>query len=73
MELLYFYAFHFLGLLSSLFENSLNVIDLLAKYSGMDMMIICMNLDTAVGMFKTSIKKYTILVDNAVPIRDIVI
>ena len=36
-------------------------------------MIISINLDIAVGMSKTSIKKYTILVDNAVPIRDIVI
>jgi hypothetical protein len=58
----------FLGLL----EKSLNVSDLLAKYKGTAIIVICMNLAIAFGIQITSMKKYTILVDNAVHINEMV-
>jgi hypothetical protein len=53
-------------------EKSLKVRDLLAKYRGTAIIIICINLAIAFGIHITSIKKYTILVDKAVHINEIV-
>jgi hypothetical protein len=54
------------------FEKSLKVKDLFARYKGIAMMTIWMNLAIALGIQSTSMKKYTILVDKAVHIREIV-
>ena len=53
-------------------EKSLKVRDLLAKYRGTAIIIICINLAIAFGIQIISMKKYTILVDKAVQINEIV-
>ena len=55
-----------------LLEKSLNVRDLLAIYRGIAIIVICINLAIAFGIHITSMKKYTILVDKAVHISEIV-